>query len=375
MTENNKLIHDMANKPIKQPFRILSLDGGGICGAFVAGFLAGVEERTGMRVGEYFDLISGTSTGGIIAAALAFREPASKLESFYLEHGPKIFTRRRVRLARLRAKVVKKCIAPLVDWAFLKRVGLDSNWLLRSKYEGNTLRAALTEVFGDKVLGESPTRLVIPSINLTCGQTKVFKTPHLPGLHIDLRFPVVDVVMATTAAPTYFPHAVVERGSMYVDGGLWANNPTMVGIVESMAIANRCEREEDPRFDLDTTSVLSVGTGKCKKFLKPTADGAGLAWWMAGGKLISTTMMTQSQAALFQASYLLQDRLCRIDFDIPDDSWNIDSVQYLEEMVHIGRKKAAETVESLRMRFLGRPAKPYVPFEQLPERGLSTRES
>ena len=203
----------------------------------------------------------------------------------------------------------------------------------------------------------------------------MFKTPHLPGLHIDLRFPVVDVVMATTAAPTYFPHAVVERGSMYVDGGLWANNPTMVGIVESMAIASRCGREEDPRFDLDTTSVLSVGTGKCKKFLKPTADGAGLAWWMAGGKLISTTMMTQSQAALFQASYLLQDRLCRIDFDIPDDSWNIDSVQYLEEMVHIGRKKAAETVESLRTRFLARPAKPYVPFEQLPERGLSTRES
>ena len=120
--------------------------------------------------------------------------------------------------------------------------------------------------------------------------------------------------------------------------------------------------------ELETTSVLSLGTGRCKQFLKPMADGPGVSWWMSRAKLISTTMRTQSQAALFQASYLLKDRLCRIDFEIPDDSWNIDSVQYLEEMIHLGRKKAEETVEALRTKFLCRPARPYVPFEPLPER-------
>ena len=73
-------------------------------------------------------------------------------------------------------------------------------------------------------------------------------------------------------------------------------------------------------------------------------------------------MMTQSQGVLFQASYLLRDRLCRIDFDIPDNSWNIDSICYLEEMLHNGRQKAAETVEGLQQRFFDRIAMPYMPF-------------
>jgi len=178
--------------------------------------------------------------------------------------------------------------------------------------------------------------------------------------------------MATTAAPTYFPQAIVERGGMYADGGLWANNPVMVGIVESMAIARDCGRNEDPHFSLDSTSVLSLGTGNCKQFLKPVVDGAGVAWWMSRAKLISTTMMTQSQGALFQAKYLIRDGLHRIDFDIPDDSWNIDSVQYLEEMVHMGRRKAEATVEKLRSKFFNRKATPYVPFEKLPTRDAST---
>ena len=282
MSVSNRHMSDTQGKTDKQPFRILSLDGGGICGAFVAGFLAGIEERTGKRIGQHFDLIAGTSTGGIIAAALAFGEPASRIEAFYREHGHLIFRRRKVEVNGRLKGAFKRLVFRTLDHVLLKDRGLDCDWILHSKYKGEPLKAALTEVFSGKPLGESPTRLVIPSINLTNGQTKVFKTPHLPGLHIDLHLPVVDVVMATTAAPTYFPYAVIQPGSMYVDGGLWANNPTMVGLVESMAISNRCLRDEDPRFDLETTSVLSVGTGRCQRFMKPPGGEAGVAWWMAG---------------------------------------------------------------------------------------------
>lgn len=347
-----------------QPFRILSLDGGGICGAFEAGFLAGLEEQVERPLGDYFDLVAGTSTGGIIAAAIAFREPASRLEEFYRDRGPIIFERRKVELSRWWKRRVRGLGRPIAEWA-ARRFGveLDCDYLIRTKYDSEPLRRALTTVFGNKRLGEARTRLVIPSIDLTHGQTKVFKTRHLPHLHIDHSMPVVDVLLATTAAPTFFPHAEIQAGSAYVDGGLWANNPTMVSIVESIAIGERCDRPFDPAFHLSTTSALSIGTGRCQQFSKPPGDRAGALWWMmGGGRIINTTMMTQAQGALFQAQYLLGDRLTRIDFDIPDSSWNIDSIQYRCEMLHRGRQEAARCLADLRGRFFDRAAPAYVPF-------------
>jgi hypothetical protein len=345
-----------------RPFRILSLDGGGICGAFVAGFLAGVEEEIGQPVGQYFDLIAGTSTGGIIAAALAFREPALRLEEFYRDRGPLIFERRKVVLSTWLKRRLRSVGFLVERMARCFGAELDCDYLLKTKYENGLLRDALTKVFGNKRLGEAKSRLVIPSIDLVHGQTKVFKTKHLPHLNLDHRMPVVDVLMATTAAPTFFPHAEIQDGSAYVDGGLWANNPTMVGIVESMAIAQRCTRPCDPAFDLNSVSALSIGTGKCQFFAKPPGDGAGALWWMMSGRVIRTTMLTQAQGAFFQSRYVLGDRLSRIDFDLPDDSWNIDSVQYCCEMIHRGRLEATKWVPDLRAKFFEKVAPAYTPF-------------
>jgi len=344
-------------------FRILSIDGGGILGAFVAGFLAGIEEQIDRPVGEYFDLIAGTSTGGIIAAALAFREPASRIEQFYRDRGPLIFQRREVILSS-RWKRCARWLGRLSVDRVLGRVapGIDCDYLLKSKYDGKALRAALDEVFGNQLLGASKSRLLIPSIDLTDGKTKVFKTRHLPHLHIDYLIPVVDVLMATTAAPTFFPHVQIQDGSAYIDGGLWANNPTMVGIVESIAVQQTCKRECDPNFDLRATSALSIGTGKLQHYIKPPADGAGGLWWTMGGRLVRTTMMTQAQGAYFQASYLLGDRLTRVDFDLPDSSWGLDSVELCREMIHRGRQRAAKELDLLRRTFFDRVAPQFTPF-------------
>lgn len=213
----------------RRPFRILSLDGGGIRGAFGAGFLACLEERLQCRVSEFFDLIAGTSTGAIIAAAVAMGEPASRIKQFYRERGSVIFRRPWERPAPSLWEGLKRSVRRAPIWCAnrrLRRFGIDYDWLLHPKYDGDELRRSLVEVFGEHTLeAVRRSRLVIPSVDLTRGHTVVFKTPHMPGLVRDRRYRIVDVLLATTAAPTYLPHATIGNGSAYVDGGIWANNP------------------------------------------------------------------------------------------------------------------------------------------------------
>ncbi|HTE91351.1 MAG TPA: patatin-like phospholipase family protein, partial [Terriglobales bacterium] len=129
-------------------FRILSIDGGGIKGVFPAAFLASIEETLGgMPVSSFFDLIAGTSTGGIIALALGLGLRANEVLEFYIRYGPSIFPR-------------------TSPW-----------WVLRpTKYDAEPLRTALGEIFGSRLLGASKYRLLIPSFNATTGRIHIFKT-------------------------------------------------------------------------------------------------------------------------------------------------------------------------------------------------------
>lgn len=354
-------------------FRILSLDGGGIRGAFAAGYLAEIERVVGHPIGEYFDLISGTSTGGIIAAGLACRVPAAKIEQFYRERGPRIFRRRWWSPSRwvtcLRwldwgLRPLFRIPIYLLDCALLKWIGLDNAWVFRTKYDHRELMDALTEVFAEKKLGESENRLVIPSINVKKGQTKVFKTRHLPHLYTDANYRFVDIVRGTTAAPTYFEHIPISKGSAYVDGGLWANNPTMVAIVESMAIARdglRPEVDGKAGFNLDTTYALSIGAGAAKFFADPPKSWAGLLWWNPA-KLLSLISLSQSQGAQFQAQILLGPRLKRVEFALPHGDWSLDNTKYIHEMIDAGRERASEDIAQLKVSFFSVKALPFHSF-------------
>ncbi len=337
-------------------FRILSLDGGGIRGAFTAAFLADIEERTNCRICDHFDLIAGTSTGGIIAAALAAGEPAARIVQFYRERGPAIFVRPeqwRTRIAKCRTWLANRC---------LRKSGIDEDWLWRPKYESGPLQDSLQDVFGDRTMEDlCCCRTVIPSVDLTKGQTVVFKTPHLPNLVRDRRFRVVDVILATTAAPTYFPHATFGVGSAYVDGGVWANNPTMVAVAEALRIGTGCHRPEiDRGVPLDSITVLSMGTGRASYFAKPPAGGGGIAWWLA--PLLELVSVSQAQGVHFQSSYILGDRYHRVDFDLPNESWKLDCVDVVDQLIHLGRDKAAEHLAGIHAKFMANRASPYVPF-------------
>jgi patatin-like phospholipase/acyl hydrolase len=146
------------------PFRILSLDGGGIRGAFAAAFLARIEQEIGTPITDHFDLIAGTSTGGITALALGLGEPAARIRDLYEKRGSQIFTRRgHVRIPCWQ----RACLT----FAKRKFPTLDLGVLQRSKYPAEPLREALTEVFGSRTLEEATaSRLVIPSVDLTGGR-------------------------------------------------------------------------------------------------------------------------------------------------------------------------------------------------------------
>lgn len=341
-----------------RPFRILSLDGGGIRGAFTAACAAEIEKHLGVPLADHFDLIAGTSTGAIIAVALALREPAEKIERFYRERGPEIFKRR----TPAPMPVWKRPITWAVD-KLLRRKGIDYDGLVQSKYEAEKLKGALAEVFGSRTLGDCSTRLVIPSVDLTRGQTVVFKTPHMPTLFRDRKVRVLDALLSTTAAPTYFPHAVVQAGSAYIDGGVWANNPSMVAYAETLKICESCSRDGlDEPFAHCDISLLSIGTGRPTYALAPPAAGAGLAWWAP--HLFDVSSLSQSQGIDFQMRYVLGDRYRRIDYDIPEKGWALDRADLVDRLTHLGRNRATDTLIELRPLFFTGPAPRFHPFTE-----------
>ncbi|MBS0151042.1 MAG: patatin-like phospholipase family protein [Nitrospira sp.] len=337
-------------------FRILSLDGGGIRGAFTAACLAEFEKQIGSPLTNYFDLIAGTSTGGIIALGLALGKSAEDIRLFYEKYGHEIFTRQKPIDASIWERLLFSLLKHKLPTSF------DLDCLLQSKYSSAGIKRALTEVMSDKTLADIVAcRIVIPSVDLIAGKVIAFKTPHLPNLIRDRYLKAVDVALAATAAPTYFPHAEISPGSAYVDGGLWVNNPSTVAYAEAMKIGMVCKREAiDPIFTPADISILSIGTGKPRLFVEPDSDKPGIAWW--GPRIMNTVAFAQSQGEHFKTKYFLEDRYMRIDFDLPPESWDLDSVNSLKSLLHIGRQQAIESFEGVRQKFFSSKVLRFHPF-------------
>jgi uncharacterized protein len=175
-------------------FRILCLDGGGIRGVFPAAFLARLEEHLEHPIGRYFDLIAGTSTGGIIAIALGLGLSAKDILHLYEDRGPTIFDQQHV--------FVK-------NW--LRRRWRNARHWFGSKYGADELHAAIMGVLGERRIGESNTRLLIPAWHPVLERVYIYKTAHHPRLESDYKQLALDAALATAAAPTFPPTAPYER--------------------------------------------------------------------------------------------------------------------------------------------------------------------
>ena len=199
-------------------FKILSIDGGGIKGLYSACILKQIEEKYNCQMADYFDMICGTSTGGLISLALTRGKKAYEVADFYALKGGQIFPYQNV-YTRL--------------YGFLKQI------FWGGKYGDNILKKSIEEFIGKETkMNDASTLLCIPSFNLTHGQPIIFKYPHSEGgFTRDGNLKMVDVALATSAAPTYFPIAELDYPQikgLFIDGGVWSNNPTLCGLLEGL---------------------------------------------------------------------------------------------------------------------------------------------
>lgn len=318
--------------PCDHNFRILSIDGGGIRGVFPAAILAGLEARycDGRSIAQYFDLIVGTSTGGIIALGLGARIKAAKLRDLYVQRGGEIFPPAGAISRRLRS----------------------ASGLFKYRYDRKALMHIMAEYLGDLTLGQSKSRLCIPSCDGRHGDLYVFKTPHHPDYRLDFREKMTDVAAATSAAPTYF--RPFERGGFtFLDGGIWANNPIMVGLVEALSCFTA------PR---ERMRILSVGCGDSQYTISKWQKRSGGLWHWRG--IINPVMRFQSLGAVGQAGLLIgPERIIRInppplDRPIDLDDWG----RAVAELPSAADSVLDEWGDAIVSSFLTEAAIPYTPY-------------
>lgn len=307
---------------VKQPwpkdrlFRILSIDGGGIRGIFPASYLAEIERRflNGASIGSHFDMIAGTSTGGIIALGLAHGMTAQQVLNIYMERGETIFP----------------------DPKWFAKLWQKLRFTVKAKHDQKVLHGELLRIFGDTVVNDAKTRLVIPSFEGAYGEPFIYKTPHHPDYQKDRHKKLVHVALHTTAAPAYYS-AVENDGHIMLDGGVWANNPVMNALVDALVCY------DIPRENI---RILSIGTGdETIKLRKRHLTGGVNGWGVSVGipMLFKIASRAQSKNALGQA-YLLagKNNVVRIDVPESDEIIEMDDVASSKRILPNVAKAQAE---------------------------------
>lgn len=317
--------------PKDRPFRILSIDGGGIKGVFPAAYLAEIEKRflNGGSIADHFDMIAGTSTGGIIALALAHGMTAQQALAIYVDRGGRIFPE-------------------LKGWRKWARA---ISWLSRPKHDQSVLKDELLAIFGDKVLDDASKRLVIPSFEGLHGEPFIYKTPHHPDYQKDRHRKFAHVALHTTAAPSYYP-AVNDDGYVMIDGGLWANNPIMNALVDVLACYDVAR---------ENVRILSLGTGEATFSIDRKAGAGGVGQW-AFLRAFNAASRAQSKNALGQA-YLLagKNNVVRIDPPESDKPIALDDVtRSLRELPLVARSLVEGSGHHVEAIFLQDRAAPFV---------------
>ncbi len=286
--------------------KILSIDGGGIRGIIPAIVLNYIEERTGKRIATMFDFIAGTSTGGILALGLTKRnsdssinyEPeytAAELVNFYRRYGQKIFN---------------------------EYVPGRADDLVQPKHNPQGKQEVLEELLGKAKVEDALREIFITSYDIEM-RTPVFFTSNPNAEEIEsfnsrklcMGVKMIEAAMATSAAPTFFPPFKLEAGYNHhtdegyyalVDGGVFANNPSSLAMMEAM-ISYKKKSDKDEELQRTDTLVVSLGTGSLtKKYKYRDAKNWGQIKWAL--PLLNVVLDGQSESVAYQLQQLMMNK-------------------------------------------------------------------
>lgn len=289
---------------------------------FPAHLLDCIRSKGGVDPSEHFHFLAGTSTGSIIAAALAVGTEPSDIVSLYREEGERIF-----------GDPVRS-IYP----------GRNMKLAVHSKYKSDGLRSALEAVFGERRLGEISKPLLLPAVDIGNGGVHVFKSQYDDGFTRDASVRLVDAIMASCAAPVFFDPVPVDP-YLLCDGGLWANNPALAAVIDAqrrLHIANGRLR------------VLSLGTGHART---EYGTEANRKWGFVSGwqhvRFINFLMSLQSQSTTNYLQLLLEPhQVLRLNFE-SDTDLPLDDVDSIGDLISRADKVFTYESDSIR-RFLTR---------------------
>lgn len=329
----------------KEYFNILSIDGGGIRGLIPAKVLAELEfelKKTNpdKKLYEYFDLICGTSTGSILAIAIALGIPASDLVEFYKNSAEEIFPK----------------------W-FLKVIPSKGRAFVTSMYNNKKLREKLKDVYTNANNGITPnlndlkTKVCIPVFNGNDGTINVLKTKHHESYTRDYKLPAHEVALSSSSAPIYFPPNTFsysnEHGSgvnvNMIDGGIFANNPALIGILEATEKLGR---------DFSEIKLLSLGTGKGRHIIKSGWRAKDIWYWLLPKpRLLDIILDTQAQITeqyiLFLKNVFAKEendfQYFRVQHDLGSDTidLNASSKKDLQRLESIGDELAKKNISKI----------------------------
>ena len=301
-------------------FRILSLNGGGIKGAFSAAALTAIENEYKCKIVDYFDLVAGTSTGGLIAVGLGAGVKAEKILSLYKDKGEVIFP--------------QGCAL----WRMIRRV-------MSKKYEDYGLKSAVSEIVTDekgaKRLMDSCCRLLISSFSADNGEMRYFTTPHADSCKTDGEVSMIDVALATSAAPTYFQPANVAHGcsvGRYLDGGVGANMPALAAVLHAVHHLGVAPSQID---------VLSIGT--TTKDMGYINMPKGIRGWLSKGRIIDLYSNAQESFMKDGLNMLLRpEQFLHIDSVANDGDFSIDDLKKVALLISRGESSIRkESVASI----------------------------
>ncbi|UJR12816.1 hypothetical protein I4U23_016989 [Adineta vaga] len=297
-------------EPKSDQYNILSIDGGGIRGLIPAVWMSELERRTGLSSSSMFHMMAGTSTGAIVTACLSLPDLSS------------------IRRPRYRAADIVELYTLHSDKVFARTSRWENLFGLKAIYEEKGKKDLFEEYFKGIRLSQAITELIITTVNSGSSATELFRQSD--GLKDPSRnHKLSDILMCTTAAPTYFPPYKLSN-SVFVDGGVQANNPTMIAYAEACA----------KNINRDNIFILSLGTGDyVPDPLNPNAQRSLLFWGSNSTSVLKVIFDGPQNNIDYQLSSILNtDKYHRwqiwLENPIVLDDIRKETLDYLVELAH-----------------------------------------